>query len=290
MAKKQKSKELEVKPEYSDYSVVLENLAFDYTDDQHTLKDISLKIKKGSYISLIGHNGSGKSTLARLIIGILVQLNGEIYINGIRMTDDSVLELRKHIGIVFQNPDNQFIGSTVRDDIAFSLENLCVEPSKMGPLIEEYAAKVGMTDFLDKEPQNLSGGQKQRVAIAGTLIRKPDILIMDESTSMLDPKGKNEIFDLIHHMKDENPDLTVISITHEIDEAYRSDEVVVLNDGKVFMQGTPKEVFAHYKELATIGLDIPFYDKLALELDKYGIDIHDVNSLGGLVEKLCQSN
>ena len=275
-------------PDYIKYSVVFDNVSFLYNENTPTLKNISFKIEKGQYVALIGHNGSGKSTLARLIIGILIQLSGDIYINNELMTDDTAIELRKKIGIVFQNPDNQFIGSTVRDDIAFSLENMCVKSELMEDLIKEYAAKVNMLDFLDSEPSNLSGGQKQRVAIAGTLIRNPDILILDEATAMLDPKGKREIFNLIHKMKDENPNLTVISITHEIDEAYRADKIIVLNDGEIFMEGTPSEVFSHPDELSKISLDIPFFSKLSMELKGISKDVSNVKSMEDLIKVLCQ--
>lgn len=275
-------------PDYSKYAVVFDNVSFFYNENTPTLKNISFKIEKGQYVALIGHNGSGKSTLARLIIGILIQLSGDIYINNELMTDATAIELRKKIGIVFQNPDNQFIGSTVRDDIAFSLENMCVKSELMEDLIKEYAAKVNMLGFLDSEPSNLSGGQKQRVAIAGTLIRNPDILILDEATAMLDPKGKREIFNLIHKMKDENPNLTVISITHEIDEAYRADKIIVLNDGEIFMEGTPSEVFSHPDELSKISLDIPFFSKLSMELKGISKDVSNVKSMEDLIKVLCQ--
>ena len=275
-------------PDYSKYAVVFDNVSFFYNENTPTLKNISFKIEKGQYVALIGHNGSGKSTLARLIIGILIQLSGDIYINNELMTDATAIELRKKIGIVFQNPDNQFIGSTVRDDIAFSLENMCVKSELMEDLIKEYAAKVNMLGFLDSEPSNLSGGQKQRVAIAGTLIRNPDILILDEATAMLDPKGKREIFNLIHKMKDDNPNLTVISITHEIDEAYRADKIIVLNDGEIFMEGTPSEVFSHPDELSKISLDIPFFSKLSMELKGISKDVSNVKSMEDLIKVLCQ--
>lgn len=275
-------------PDYSEYAVVFDNVDFDYNQNQRTLKNVSFKIKKGDYVALIGHNGSGKSTIAKLIIGILAQLDGHIYINNIEMTDDSVTKLRKEIGIVFQNPDNQFIGNTVRDDIAFSLENMCVEPSKMEEIITEYASLVNMQDYLDEDPASLSGGQKQRVAIAGTLVKHPQILVLDEATAMLDPKGKRDIFDFIHRMKNENPDLTVISITHEIDEAYRADKVIVLNDGELYCEGTPKEVFSRSQELEKINLDIPFFNKLAIELHDLDKDLSNVTTIEELVKVLCQ--
>lgn len=275
-------------------AVRLEHLSYSYKNDDNineedlTINDVNFDIYEGEYVALIGHNGSGKSTLAKLIIGLYVQLKGQIYIFDQEMNDDNVYELRRNLGIIFQNPDNQFIGSTVRDDIAFGLENDCIDTDTMKVLVDEFAEKVGMKEYLDKEPSNLSGGQKQRVAIAGALARKPKILIMDEATAMLDPKGRRDIRNLIKKMKDENPGLTIISITHDIDEAYQADKVIVLNKGKVFLSGTPEEVFEQSDKLLTIKLDIPFFHKLNKELKKEGINIDGVGTLEGLVQKLCR--
>ena len=273
-------------------AVRLEHLSYSYKNDDNineedlTINDVNFDIYEGEYVALIGHNGSGKSTLAKLIIGLYVQLKGQIYIFDQEMND--VYELRRNLGIIFQNPDNQFIGSTVRDDIAFGLENDCIDTDTMKVLVDEFAEKVGMKEYLDKEPSNLSGGQKQRVAIAGALARKPKILIMDEATAMLDPKGRRDIRNLIKKMKDENPGLTIISITHDIDEAYQADKVIVLNKGKVFLSGTPEEVFEQSDKLLSIKLDIPFFHKLNKELKKEGINIDGVGTLEGLVQKLCR--
>lgn len=275
-------------------AVRLEHLSYSYKNDDNineedlTINDVNFDIYEGEYVALIGHNGSGKSTLAKLIIGLYVQLKGQIYIFDQEMNDDNVYELRRNLGIIFQNPDNQFIGSTVRDDIAFGLENDCIDTDTMKVLVDEFAEKVGMKEYLDKEPSNLSGGQKQRVAIAGALARKPKILIMDEATAMLDPKGRRDIRNLIKKMKDENPGLTIISITHDIDEAYQADKVIVLNKGKVFLSGTPEEVFVQSDKLLSIKLDIPFFHKLNKELKKEGINIDGVGTLEGLVQKLCR--
>ena len=275
-------------------AVRLEHLSYSYKNDDNineedlTINDVNFDIYEGEYVALIGHNGSGKSTLAKLIIGLYVQLKGQIYIFDQEMNDDNVYELRRILGIIFQNPDNQFIGSTVRDDIAFGLENDCIDTDTMKVLVDEFAEKVGMKEYLDKEPSNLSGGQKQRVAIAGALARKPKILIMDEATAMLDPKGRRDIRNLIKKMKDENPGLTIISITHDIDEAYQADKVIVLNKGKVFLSGTPEEVFEQSDKLLSIKLDIPFFHKLNKELKKEGINIDGVGTLEGLVQKLCR--
>lgn len=275
-------------------AVRLEHLSYSYKNDDNineedlTINDVNFDIYEGEYVALIGHNGSGKSTLAKLIIGLYVQLKGQIYIFDQEMNDDNVYELRRNLGIIFQNPDNQFIGSTVRDDIAFGLENDCIDTDTMKVLVDEFAEKVGMKEYLDKKPSNLSGGQKQRVAIAGALARKPKILIMDEATAMLDPKGRRDIRNLIKKMKDENPGLTIISITHDIDEAYQADKVIVLNKGKVFLSGTPEEVFEQSDKLLSIKLDIPFFHKLNKELKKEGINIDGVGTLEGLVQKLCR--
>ncbi len=275
-------------------AVRLEHLSYSYKNDDNineedlTINDVNFDIYEGEYVALIGHNGSGKSTLAKLIIGLYVQLKGQIYIFDQEMNDDNVYELRRNLGIIFQNPDNQFIGSTGRDDIAFGLENDCIDTDTMKVLVDEFAEKVGMKEYLDKEPSNLSGGQKQRVAIAGALARKPKILIMDEATAMLDPKGRRDIRNLIKKMKDENPGLTIISITHDIDEAYQADKVIVLNKGKVFLSGTPEEVFEQSDKLLSIKLDIPFFHKLNKELKKEGINIDGVGTLEGLVQKLCR--
>jgi energy-coupling factor transport system ATP-binding protein len=270
------------------YAVRLSHIVFGYEKDVTNIDDISFDVKPGEYMALIGHNGSGKSTIARLIVGLLLQRSGDISIFGKVMTDENVLELRKSIGIIFQNPDNQFIGSTVRDDIAFGMENNQVPPDQMERMVNDYSKKVGMYEFLDKEPSNLSGGQKQRVAIAGTLVRNPKILIMDEATSMLDPKGKREIIELIHKTKSENPNLTIISITHDIQEAYYSDHVVVLSQGKKVLDGKPDEVFSNTDMLMELKLDIPFFKRLQIDLQEDGIDIAGVNSIQGLVSKLCQ--
>ena len=258
-----------------------------------TINDVSFTINKGEYVALIGHNGSGKSTIAKIIVGILETFtdgneNDGVYIDGIKMTENNYQSLQKKIGMVFQNPDNQFIGSTVQDDIAFSLENVAMPYDQMKVLVEEYSKKVGMYEYLSREPSSLSGGQKQRVAIAGTLVRHPEILVLDEATSMLDPQGRNDIRTLIRNMKKENPDLTIISITHDIEEAYQSDRVIVINKGKVVKEGTPDDVVSDEVLMKKIDLTIPFYKQLKNELEKYGIDINGVDNIDELVDRLCR--
>ena len=252
--------------------VEAKGLSFAYSEeDPKVLSDVSFSVDKGSYVAIIGHNGSGKSTLARILLGLLDGYSGEVYEFGERLDKKSLNRLRSRIGIVFQNPDNQFVGSTVADDIAFGLENKCVPSEKMQGIIERYAEYAGMKDFLAREPTSLSGGQKQRVAIAGVLAMEPDLVIFDESTAMLDPKGKKEISSLISKVKSTKPDLTIISITHDIEEAAASDEVIVLNKGKIVLQGKPEEVFSHEKELSDCHLDVPFAYALENSLTRLGV-------------------
>lgn len=267
--------------------IEIKDISFSYNDECLVLENFSLNIKKGKYSVIIGHNGSGKSTLAKLIIGLLEAESGSIFIDGLELNEKNLSLIREKVGIVFQNPDNQFIGSTVEDDIAFGLENHCVPHEDMKKIILDYAEKVNMTKFLEKEPSQLSGGQKQRVAIAGVLAMKPQILILDEATSMLDPKGKREIKELIKKMRDVIPGLTIISITHDIDEAISSDEVIVMNKGKVFKVGTPQEIFENEKELLDISLDLPFAYKLYHELNKQNIKISKHLDTEGMVNELC---
>lgn len=241
--------------------LTVKDLSFSYSQEENVLNGVSFVVEKGTYISLIGHNGSGKSTIAKLLAGLLEAKSGTIKAFDLEYNRKNIRKIRSRIGIVFQNPDNQFICASVKDDIAFGLENRQVDPAKMNEIILEYARKVNMEDFLDKEPENLSGGQKQRVAIAGVLAMKPDILILDESTAMLDPKGKKEINDVIKNLRTENKDLTIISITHDIEEAFESDRIIVLNNGKIALDGDKELILSHKQEIIDMGLDIPFKNK-----------------------------
>ena len=251
------------------------------------MENVSFSIEEGSYTTIIGHNGSGKSTIAKLLIGLLEKDQGSIYVDDVELTMESLYEIRDKVGIVFQNPDNQFIGATVSDDIAFGLENHQVETSKMQGIIEKFAEKVKMTDYLLSEPTKLSGGQKQRVAIAGVLAMSPEILIFDESTSMLDPQGKAEINALIQEIHKESK-ITIISITHDIEEVSHSDHVIVMDGGHVVMDGKPDDILRKEDDLIRLRLDIPFALKFTKALRTNGIDIKDCTTLEKVVEEVCQ--
>jgi len=234
-------------------AIELKNVNFKYSKKHETLKDVSISVEEGEFVALLGHNGSGKSTLAKIIVGLLEVESGEVYVNGLLMSEENVNQIRQNVGIVFQNPDNQFVGVTVRDDIAFGLENRCIPQKEMEERVKEYACLVGMSDFLDRNPEDLSGGQKQRVAIASVLAFKPNVIIFDESTSMLDPLGVREVNDTIKGLIGKK---TIIAITHNLNEAIYADRVIVLNKGEVTLNGTPQEVFKNKEELLKANLDI----------------------------------
>lgn len=272
-----------------DSIIQVKDLTFSYNDEKKVIDNISFQIKKGDYVAILGHNGSGKSTIAKLLIGLLEADKGTIIVNDTLLNIDNLYKVRENIGIVFQNPDNQFIGATVRDDIAFGLENMCVDPKLMDGIIENYASKVSMEKFLDAEPTKLSGGQKQRVAIAGILAMKPNIIILDEATSMLDPKGKRDINQLIKELN-QNDDITIISITHDIEEAKDADQVILLNDGKIVDEGKPDKVLIDHERLKQLELDVPFAYKISKGLQELGIPIDEYIDTNSLLEKLWQLN
>ena len=267
--------------------IEVKNLNFSYDETSHTIDDVSFSVEKGTYTTIVGHNGSGKSTIAKLVAGLLEKDSGSILIDGLELNMENLYKIRSKIGIVFQNPDNQFIGSTVRDDIAFGLENHCVPQEEMDDIINTNAEKVRMTKYLDHEPSRLSGGQKQRVAIAGVLAMKPDILIFDEATSMLDPQGKDKIKKVISQIHEESG-LTILSITHDIDEVAGSDYVIAMKDGKIVMTGTPHEVFGDEAKLKEMMLDVPYSLKFARELENAGVKTDKHITMEGLVEELCR--
>lgn len=267
--------------------IKVEQLTFSYDGEHNAVENVSFQIEAGSYTTIVGHNGSGKSTIAKLLIGLLEKGNGAIYIDQIELTIDSVYDIRNKVGIVFQNPDNQFIGATVADDIAFGLENHQVPTEKMQDIIERYAEKVNMRKYLNSEPTRLSGGQKQRVAIAGVLAMQPEILIFDESTSMLDPQGKVEINALIQEIHQES-NITIISITHDIEEVATADHVIVMDRGHVVMDGKPDDILLHEQKLLDLQLDIPFALKFRNALKKQQVEISACTTIDKVVEELCQ--
>lgn len=226
-----------------------------YNSSNYVFENLSFIVEDGTMLAILGHNGSGKSTIAKLIIGLLEPTSGSIYIDDVKLDETSVDELRKKMGIIFQNPDNQFVGVTVKDDIAFGLENHLVKREEMIQLIYKYAKLVGMEEYLDANPENLSGGQKQRVAIAGAMAMNTELLIFDESTSMLDPRGTNEINQMIFDLKT-NYQKTIITITHNLEEAVYANNVIVLNEGKIVLSGTPKEVLKEKTILEASGLKL----------------------------------
>ncbi len=242
--------------------IVFKNVSFQYQSDaSFTLKDVSFNIPKGQWTSIVGHNGSGKSTIAKLMIGIEKVKSGEIFYNNQAITDDNFEKLRKDIGIVFQNPDNQFVGSIVKYDVAFGLENHAVPYDEMHRRVSEALKQVDMLERADYEPNALSGGQKQRVAIASVLALNPSVIILDEATSMLDPDARQNLLDLVRKVKSEH-NITIISITHDLSEAMEADHVIVMNKGTVYKEGTATEIFDNAEELTRIGLDLPFPIKI----------------------------
>ena len=248
----------------------VKNLSFRYKESQeyYDVKDITFHVKRGEWLSIVGHNGSGKSTTVRLIDGLLEAESGEIVIDGQRLTEENVWNIRRQIGMVFQNPDNQFVGATVEDDVAFGLENQGLSRQEMKKRVEEALDLVGMLDFKKREPARLSGGQKQRVAIAGVVALRPAILILDEATSMLDPEGRRELIDTVKGIR-KDYDMTVISITHDLEEVAMSDRVLVMKKGEIESTSSPRELFSR-NDLDQIGLDDPFANQLKHSLSQNG--------------------
>ena len=238
----------------------VKDVSFKYNEHDVALKNVSFHVDKDEWVSIIGHNGSGKSTIAKLLIGLVTPNSGEVYFDGKKLDEKSVNEVRSRIGIVFQNPDNQFVGYNVKYDIAFGLENHNVERQEMIRLIDEYTKKVDMNDYLEREPESLSGGQKQRVAIAGILALDVDVVILDEATSMLDPEGVVEISKLIKELHTKYHK-TVITITHDLNLAKESDRIIVMKDGNVITEGKPMEIFKERELLLSSNLDMPFSQK-----------------------------
>lgn len=269
----------------------VENLSFKYpAAEDFALKDVDLSVKKGEFISVIGHNGSGKSTLARLFNGLLMPTAGKVTVAGYDTQDKSSLfEVRKNVGVVFQNPDNQLVASIVEDDVAFGPENIGLPRKEIGERIDFALNAVGMAQFRKSTPTRLSGGQKQRIAIAGVLAINPQIIVLDESTAMLDPKGRKEVMQVVEKLNKENG-MTVINITHYMDEVCKADRVIVLNDGRIVMQGRPQEIFARKPELERYGLDVPAPTAIAEMLKSKGFAINEeIYTKEDLSRVLCVS-
>ena len=283
----------------SEIFIKTENLSFSYETDDESLAipavdNVSLEIYKGEHLAILGHNGSGKSTFAKLLNFVLEPLSGKIFVDGKEITspditDDDIFELRSKVGMVFQNPDNQLVATIVEEDVAFGPENLGLKSEEIRTRVDNALKIVGMSDYIHHEPHRLSGGQKQRVAIAGVIAMKPSCMIFDESTAMLDPVGRREVMNTVQKLnKEEN--ITVVNITHYMEEAAIADRIIILNDGKLFMQGTPDEIFSKEDELLSIGLDVPQSVALANKLKKAGIKLDGAITTPELcVEMICKA-
>ena len=268
--------------------ISMKNVSFSYDKKHMAIKDVSLSVEEGEYIAVIGHNGSGKSTLAKLLNGLIKPDGGNITVDGLSFADKkSVFEIRKRVGVVFQNPDNQLVASIVEDDVAFGPENLGIDRKEIGERIDFALNAVGMQDFRTASPTRLSGGQKQRIAIAGVLALKPKILILDESTAMLDPRGRKEVLSVVKKLNKENK-VTVIAITHYMEEIVDADRVFVLDGGNVVKTGTPKQIFAARAELKALGLEIPLAAYIAEKLREKGVPVGNVLTDDELAEALCK--
>lgn len=260
-----------------------ENVSYSYEGDDDgillppVLKNVSLEIEKGSFVAVLGHNGSGKSTLAKLVNMILYPTEGKIYIDGRditdeSMTEDDVYDVRRRVGMVFQNPDNQLVATVVEEDVAFGPENLGIDPIEIRRRVDEALETVGMSDYKRHSPHQLSGGQKQRIAIAGIIAMLPECIVFDEATAMLDPRGRADVMDTIERLNREQG-ITVLHITHNMDEAIRADRVIVVSDGCVVIDGTPEQVFSNVEQLRLVGLDVPQVTELMYELKSLGFDV-----------------
>ncbi|WP_075620171.1 energy-coupling factor ABC transporter ATP-binding protein [Paenisporosarcina indica] len=256
--------------------VSLQDVTYSYSPEDSDMRKavdgISFNINDGEWIAIVGHNGSGKSTMAKLMNGLLFPQEGVVRVLGETLNEENLWAIRSQMGMVFQNPDNQFVGATVQDDVAFALENNGIPFEDMVKRVHESLAQVKMERFLNSEPHHLSGGQKQRVAIAGALALKPRILILDEATSMLDPQGREEVLTTVHKLR-EDTRLTVLSITHDLEEALLADRILVMNQGKMHAEGTPREIFARGQELVELGLDLPFSLKMSSLMLAQGVSL-----------------
>ena len=272
--------------------IKVDNLIFEYTGDETTYRaidDFNLAIKKGEFVAIIGHNGSGKSTLSKNLNAILVPTSGDINIKGMNTKDEKYLwDIRQTAGMVFQNPDNQIVATIVEEDVAFGCENLGIPSEEIRLRVDEALKNVDMYDLRERQPHLLSGGQKQRVAIAGIIAMRPECIIFDEATAMLDPSGRQEVMNTIKRLNKEY-NITVLHITHFMEEAVEADRVIVMEKGKLALEGTPREVFSNVTRLKEIGLDVPYMTELAHLLKKDGLDIRDnILTVDEMVGELCQ--
>ena len=272
--------------------VSVKDVSFEYVAEDSKFKaidDLTLSVKQGEFVVVIGHNGSGKSTLSKNLNAILMPTRGDIYIDGLNTKDEEHLwDIRQTAGMVFQNPDNQIVATIIEEDVAFGPENLGIEPVEIRKRVKEALTSVGMYELKDRQPHLLSGGQKQRVAIAGIIAMKPKCIIFDEATAMLDPSGRKEVMNTIKRLnKKEN--ITIMHITHFMEEAVDADRVIVMEKGKKVLEGTPKQVFSKVEKLKSIGLDVPYMTELSKELKEEGMDIEgDILTVDEMVMKLCQ--
>lgn len=270
-------------------AIKFDNISFNYPQAKECLHNISFEIFAGEKVLLLGENGTGKSTISKIIDGILKPSSGDIYIFDKKMDDDNAPSIREDIGLIFQNPDDQFICSTVKEEIAFGLECKQVDLSEMEEIIISSAKKVGMSSFLESEPSSLSGGQKQRVALASFIALKPKILILDEATSMLDPKGKKDVEDIISEMKKENKDLTLIKISHELEDFYSYDKIIIVKDASLFFIGSPEKLIKNKNIINQANINKPFFLNLLDNLLSSGIKLNNnVDSEDKLIQELCQ--
>lgn len=271
--------------------ISIKNLVYQYDDDKNknAVDDVSLTVKRGEFVVVIGHNGSGKSTLAKHLNGIFIPTSGDVLVDGMNTKDDELIwTIRQRAGMVFQNPDNQIVATVVEDDVAFGPENLGIEKGEIRRRVEEALELVRMSEFSKKPPFNLSGGQKQRIAIAGILAMSPDCIVFDEPTAMLDPRGRKEVLETILRLNKEEHK-TIIHITHFMDEATQADRVIVMEEGKIVMEGKPREIFSQVEKLKSLGLDVPQMTELAYELIQEEIHLpQDILTVDEMVENLCQ--
>lgn len=277
-----------------DKMIECKNVVFEYETGEKNLKNtaidnVSLDVRKGEFLVILGRNGSGKSTLAKHMNALLIPTSGEVYVGNFITSDPkNTWDIRHKAGMVFQNPDNQIVATIVEEDVAFGPENLGVDPKEIRKRVDESLTKVNMLSYRKHAPHLLSGGQKQRVAIAGVLAMMPECIVFDEPTAMLDPSGRKEVINTIKKLNREN-NITIVLITHFMEEAVEADRIIVMDEGKIKMQGKPREIFTNVEEMKRIGLDVPQMTELAYELKKSGIKIHEnILTINEMVEELCQ--